>query len=294
MRIKIGGGPVEMFTAGKARDVQKKIQDQILGAITRETIEVNVPRIQRLGDAIRATATLEALQLFNVVGDIIDKREGGVSALTMRGRGPSAFKGSTITWPALNFRYALWKERRAARRMMTLKRRPNRAKQSEGLRRAGSFFILDGKLRAYLKRSGASIVLSRYGGVQVDVDTTGLPGRGRRLREFALNKGDGSLSSERDMKILLGRIRVSIFPRISPSLLPGLASQRWSETFQQATFEKATLPGTIANKLSGGRGPYRPLVLPVTQFFVMNRIPGVITAQINKTLGRTVRSSAIQ
>lgn len=319
MKIRIGGqhgapqtvslrpvgnrlGPTRARTLGDSemRDLQGKIGDRILSGIMRSVIDVSEYRLGRLRDELQAVATLEALKLFSAVTKVMDSRRGRIVGADIGAQGG-------VDWKPLNYRYALWKEQRLAGRASgRLAARSKRESAAAYRMRAAAFasrqtnshFFLDHRLRAYFGRSGPSIVMSRFGGVQVEIDNLAADPRARSRKVLSYEGMDAS-ESDRSMRVPLGRIRATIFPRLSARLMPGLASGRWTDVLSRSDFEQTYLPtasagksASIADKLSGGRGPYRPLVLPITQFFILNRIPDALARNIDRALGRTVRSNA--
>lgn len=261
MKVRIGN---QRFAGADVRRIEAAVEKTILDVVRVEAIEISKGRMQKLARELQTVATLEALKLFSLVSNVIDSGERGFS-----------FAGGQVRWEKLNYLYQLRKQRRAAGRFG---KSASKADISRAAARAGGFFILSGRLKAYFKRQGSSIVLNRFGGVKVDVNTTGLS------RSLALK-------IDSDVKFELGRINVSIFPKIDPSLMPMMASRQWADVTPRATFERAMLPEGVANKLSGGRGPYRPLVLPLTQYFMLVRIPGALRSQISKATRTTIRSA---
>jgi hypothetical protein len=85
----------------------------------------------------------------------------------------------------------------------------------------------------------------------------------------------------------LGEIHAHIFPRVASGLLPGLASNTWTAASRSADLEYAIMPKRSSEKLSGGlNGPYRPLVLPIVQFYILKRIPYILEKGLKKAVSK--------
>ena len=136
------------------------------------------------------------------------------------------------------------------------------------------------------------MVEGRFGGVTIDVqpaqavtNSLDMDGKGKPQDYRAISEGDRPSNST-----LLGKINIRIFPNIATSLLPGLASRRWSDTGStNGAMERAMLAPSVALKLAGGgvggtEVPYRPLILPITQFWMLVRIPNAIARALKANI----------
>lgn len=264
--LKFDGMP----TSAEIQRFEKLVKDNILDQAEDIIFDVSNPRLKRLTADIMEAARVEAYRMFDEIGHLIDGGAEGISH-------PSG----SLWWPDLSYKYAIWKS-------SFLRGRAGRKKEHARMRSsytgANNFFRLSGGLQSYFQRQGRSIIASRFGGVSADV----------KLQGNSDNRTIRSREGRRELDIELGRIQVQIFPRISPALMPMLASGRWTDTPKRAAFERAMLPKGVADKLSGGRGPYRPLVLPITQLWIIHRIPGAISREIDRSLKTTLKSNAIK
>lgn len=274
MKIRIGGGPLSDQQATQLRlskvptstdlaKIENAIRDSLLASIKEEVLAISPQRLQKMADAVRMAATLEALKLFGEIGSLIDSQARGIQGI--------------VRWKPLSYQYEIWKG--SYLRGRAKRGRGRHADVARASAAANSFFALSGRLNAYFKKNGHSIVLNRFGGVRVEADVSRLP-----KRRLTLIDATAEVQG-RSFKFNLGRISVHMFPSISPHLMPMLASGRWSDTSEKASFERAMLPKGVADKLSGGkRGTYRPLVLPMTQFFILKRIPAAIQVAVSKQI----------
>lgn len=264
--LKFDGMP----TTAQIQRFEKIVQDVVLDQVEDVIVDVSNPRLKRLTADVLEAARLEAFKMFDEIVHLID---GGSEGITH----PSG----SLWWPDLSLKYHQWKADFLRGRAG---RKGEHARMRAAYTGANNFFLLSGKLRAYFLRQGRSIIASRYGGVMADVKLVGHHGN-RRLRDR---------QGREELNVELGRIQVQIFPRISPALMPMLASGRWTETPKRASFERAVLPKRAADKLSGGRGAYRPLVLPITQLWIIHRIPNAIRREVERSLKTTLKSNAIR
>jgi hypothetical protein len=91
-------------------------------------------------------------------------------------------------------------------------------------------------------------------------------------------------------KEFLGALRIHIFPRIGPALLPGLASGRWTQTTTDGRFERQLFGNAQwVRKLAGPPGRQRPIMQPVVQFWILHRIPRAIVPVLQKWMEANTR-----
>ncbi len=247
---------------------EKRLKTAILSGVKEQATYLSKPHIERLGAVLLTVATETAHQLFDVLADKMDGIDGGgLSGLDL-GQGADLagydWRGS-VAWAPLTRDYI---------------RRKVREKGSA----ADHPFRWSGRMYNYFRQYGVNIVDSRFGGVNLKIDTDGLTNT--RLRDPAADIGyadDGTLQ-----KFLLGRLKLSIFPRLDTSMLPGLASNRWTKTLQDAQFESAVFEDLkTEHKLANHAGEHRPFVTPAVQFWILVRIPAAIQQTLKQYLNRT-------
>lgn len=260
MKILVGGARFQVGpgAAGLAK-VSEKIEQSVFNQIENQTTRAAPAIMSRIKTRLLADTTREAEKMFDVVGDVIDKPRYSISGLQFSDlmRGTSTVQGfqaigGRVEWPGLSLQYSMKKAR---------DRPANKYRM----------FRYSNAMRNYLRRSGPSIVRGRLGGIKVDV------------KPLAKNAERVTQSYIRDF--LIGRLTVTIFPRLSPMLAPGLSTRRWTDVDKSGAMEKAIFSGTrTAQKLVNRMSPYRPLVAPTVQFFILNRIPNQIRRTLLKNL----------
>jgi hypothetical protein len=287
MRVRVGDGTFNTVKGDAAiRAVTDKLEAQIMSSIKAEAMEFSYDRMKKVRDQLEAVVTLDAMGMLSNAASIIDANQKGFTSANLPGGLDIRGAGGSIRWPALTPKYALWKANREKNRIAALKRglaSPRNLKsfkrQRSQIAKAESMFYLDGQLRSYFKRGGRTVV-NRMGGIDISL-TTERPdtvGGRRKLNTIDTTKG---------VRWKLGEIHAHIFPRVVAGLLPGLASNRWTDTSKYADFEHGILPTRIFEKLSGGKhGPYRPLVLPIVQFYILKRIPYILEKGLKKAVSK--------
>lgn len=270
MKVRVGKKDVAQGSVGQ------ELADQIVSAAVNRTFAVTPQRLRELAMRLELAANEEALYLFDAISQVIERGRDNFSAGQI-GNPKDANPSGVVRWAKLSPAYARWKARRgtAAKRGSTTRV----GRSSRYVQQYAGMYTLSGDLKRYFDRNGASIVLNRFGGVRVQVNTKSLQGSTVRGR------GTATLRTE------LGRITVTIFPRVSQSLMPMLASRRWDKTDKYTFLERNMLPPHVADKLSGGQhGPVRPLVTPTVQFFILHRIPGAISRELRRSFRDTLRT----
>ena len=303
MRIKVGRGSWTDLDSGKSRRPtagMKKAANEMGGLVLEnimgEAASVSPGMLKKLGARIRLAANMEAALLMDTVFDVLEQnsgnasRPGGMSAKSMAHPNPvagiNAKTRGSVSWAPLTDRYYWAKSRKY----------PGPWRAGGRHREPGSedkFFELSGELKAYLSSQGRTIT-NKFGGVTVSVKLKGMArGRGDRNtgyggRELAMARAAGPRPERSFEEAFLGRITVKIFPNISPMLLPMLSSRSWTTGSPDGAFEAAYVGNqTMRQRLSGnGIGRQRHLLQPITQFFILNRIPTTITNTINRYIGR--------
>lgn len=146
------------------------------------------------------------------------------------------------------------------------------------------YFQHTGDLRRTMRGMRASYPAS-LGGVEVTART-----RGKRAQQ---NLRRSAQDGQR-RRVAFGELEIKIFPRVPANLFPGLLNGHWDTWDHQARLEASSfVPANIREKLAGPRqGGYayrfRPMLGPVTQFWILHRIPAAIaTAIANGTRTRS-------
>lgn len=274
MKVRIGGVQHQWSPgASKAVEITNQIAGSLASVVINNAYELTPRFLRRLKLRLQAAATAEANRIFGVILAAMDQTRSSTSGLsysdvmsgTSLAPGINA-PGGRIIWPELSYAYAIRKGR-------TRPQNKNR------------FFQNSGQLRNYFTRQGASIVRSRLGGVQVTVDES--PAHSAASRRY-----DGrtvwrrAILPEEVSNLLLGRVEVSMFPRLTPALAPMLSTRRWTDAGSGA-MERQMFSGTRAvNKLVNRNRPYRPLVAPTVQFFMLVRIPSAIKRALSTYLSK--------
>ena len=277
MKVRIGS---QVFQSGpgagalKAREIEDQIAGNLASIAIKDAYDLSPRLLRGMRSRLQAGAMAEADRIFDVVTSIMDKPQGTPAGFVytdlMRGVSLDPTiraQGGRITWPDFSSRYYMFKKRN----------------YSANRRR---FFRLTNHLQSYFSRQGSSIVRNRLGGIQVSVDTS--PAHGAQVRRYAGNTvWRRAILPEEVSKLLLGRVEVTMFPRLSPALAPMLSTRRWTDA-GRGGMERQMFAGTrTMHKLINGNRPYRPLVSPVVQFFMLVRIPNAIRRALNNYLSRT-------
>lgn len=279
MKVIIGGNKtprkVLSFPTGTPPvGLERQLSEEILQVMANRTFAVSPERLQRLANQLEAAAEAEAYKLFEVIDSIVGRRQL-VFGSPQISNPLDPEVGGRITWKPLSPDYAQWKGRSVARARRGGNGRFGSVRPNAGM------FVLTGTMKNYFGRSGRTIVKNRFGGVRVKADTS------------QMSQSADAYFGRANATVILGRIQIQIYPLISPALMPMLASRRWTDVGPHSLFERETMAPMTANKLSGGEhGPYRPLVLPITQFFILHRIPGAISRELKRSLRTTLRSRA--
>lgn len=298
MKIRLGG------TSVSASDLEYKLGKTIMAGIERESIVLSKPRIKALAAEISIVANTEAEKLGDKMVELMDRDmrtvDGAIDALSyqdlMRGVTlPQGFspvgelgQGEVLVWFGLSQEYIKRKQREFSSSRLSGESGASRRTRYPPER----MFEYTGRLRSYFSTFGESFVRNRLGGVRVKVKTPdelrSTSRRGMTLTpEISYTRTPQTtytgqkLGSYRD--VLMGAIEVTIFPKVDSNLVPLLASGSWMDAFQShGEFERQVLSTAdgdamlAAIKLTNRDRPYRPLLLPVVQFWMQIRIPAMI------------------
>jgi hypothetical protein len=287
MKVQIGGVQRSLVSAADLEKAEDAVANLITANAVASVMDVSVKSLTRLEERIRTAATAETARMMDVIVAIMDKPQPGLSPgisgsdLT---RGTNLFASGRLGWKPLSDRYARSKDLMARSWGLT-------GKAARG--RSSRYFTHRGTLRNYLKGRGASIIKNRLGGMDVQVDKklraeSYMSGNNKYvtkgLKDIVWESSDGAGDAA---SIVLGRVTLTMFPRLSPAMAPMLATRRWTDAGDGA-MEKAMFGGTkTLSKLLNRRNAYRPIITPVVQFFMLSRIP----AAVNRAVTDNIRKS---
>lgn len=281
MKVQIGGVRRSIANQSDLRRAEEDISKLITAGAVAEAIELTPRFLDRLEDRVRRAATGEAERMMDIIVSLMDKPQPGAnpgisgSDLT---RGTDLFASGNLSWKPLSDRYARSKDLMVRRWGMTGK--TARARSSR-------YFVNKATLRNYLKGRGPTIIKNRLGGMEVTVDRK-LTDRSFMSANHKWTPRASDLIMDGDVgKIVLGRVTLTMFPRLSPAMAPMLATRQWTSGGDGA-MEKAMFGGTkTLHKLLNRRASYRPLITPVVQFFMLSRIPAAVNRSVTDYLRRT-------
>lgn len=192
---------------------------------------------------------------------------------------PATPMGGSVEWAPLSRR---WMHQRRNKAYFRKTGQPNNGrwvnqKQNE------AFFLDTGQLKAQV-RALRETYPQTLGGVRV------------RIKEYDKRRQTKNRLLLDTSRFSLAELDIDIFPNARPNLFPGLLTGQWDRIDTRAALENSDLlPGSMREKLSGPRRrgfPYRfrPMFGPVTQFWMMHRIPVAIAVAINNGTRKRDRS----
>lgn len=248
----------------------KEVEREMLTQIGERTLALSGGRLRKLQEAVKLAVYKEAFYMFDKAIQVIEKSRSRALGSVMLGGGEvigfrasdlgsgtavGRFGGSVpfgeIIWPDLSPKWAAHK----------LKTQPTVANR---------FFQYSGRLVSQLENRGYQVGrIANMGGVSVSLKP------GRVIDERKLTRGDP--------RMILANIEINIFPSLNASILPMLASKRWTDT-NEGAFESKVFGGMTGKKLTGPEDRHRPLFQPLTQFWIAYRIPVAVRYAINRTL----------
>jgi hypothetical protein len=271
VKVRIGG---QTLKDPSLYEVQKRVSKQILKGIVADVEELGDKEVTRIAGLIREVAVDEAHKLFATLGDLIGQMKDGDSlsaAQLMAGTSYAtltAFSDAetpratgNMQWPSLTLAY--WQRKKAQYPDVV-----------------NNFFQRTGAMKAEFTTFGASLSDNLLGGVDVTSSPT------------PMLPADLDDPTERAAQILMGSISVKIFPRVSPALLPGLASNAWTDVYMSGEFERDIFGDEegafrTGEKLANHIGHYRPFVAPAVQFWILTRIPNAIFRRLRTFLTKS-------
>lgn len=266
MKVRVGGVSRTIRSQADISAVETQITNAIVKGVVSEAVELTPRFLRRLAQRVQVAATLEASKIFSVISENIGKPRQAINSqnLTaddlMRGvprSGIPAYTGYYVPWPELNYRYA--------------RRKRKRFPGSEY-----NMFRYSGAMQRYFGRQGPSIIRNRLGGMSVQVSEAP-KGAARSLDQ----------APAENARIALGKVSLTMFPRLSPAMAPMLSTRRWTDAGDGA-MERAVFGGTrTLEKLLNRRNSYRPLVTPTVQFFMLTRIPAAVNRSMRDYFNRT-------
>lgn len=273
MRIRISSlrrGP-KIFSADQIAGFQNELRNSIMERVGEIAVGSSQIRVRNLAKEIDRRLSLEFQALFRAVVGVIDNSRShtvktlhkvrqeyyttGFTASQLPG-GKFTALGDSMPQGGLN-----WLDLSKAWAAEKLRTRPATANK---------FFIYTGRLRRQLLQPGYALSKFRqFGGSSVDYKGI------KPLQKRLLQKGDANT--------VLAEMQVSFLSDIPSSLLPMLASRRWTDNSDGA-FERRMIGGVTGDKLAGPDGRYRPLFQPLLQFWIAYRFPSVIAASVRKVM----------
>lgn len=253
------------------QEVTESLNERFGIGTARMTRNAFLKLVMRIQDA----AEFEAQRLFSAAADIAERSKAGsfrreekwdimrerhgfdnsdLGGTTQVYNGTGVARSGGINWVDLTPRWV-------------------RFKRYSHPQNANKFFKHRGRLVAQLRTpSNQAAWVTRFGGIKVTANQA--VGRLKRRRK-----------TEVERKWVIGDLTIKVFPNISASLLPMLASHRWSD-HGNGEFENAFFRGVMREKLVGPVLRHRPLLQPITQFWMAFRIPRAIERAINRELKR--------
>lgn len=253
-----------------------EIRGRMMENIMRAAIPLNRKKVDALAKELVEAADHETLSLFTAVaahtGKLGGKPGGLVNAIFGSDLAyPGEQDGGVVQWKRLSERYSNWKANKGHKRNKRTRNKSRITYHTE-------IHDLTGTMKRYFERNGSYIVHNRFGGIKANINYDG-------ISEYRLVTDDKRYKNRG-----LGRIDLVIFPRLAPNLLPMLSGRTWSKTGDGTHLERELLPERTADKLSGGKyGPVRPLVLPIVQFYILNRIPGAVQRRLKQQFRTLLR-----
>lgn len=280
MKVRIGGVPRPAASSTDLAQLEKAIANMVVDGAVSSATELTPRILKRLEQRVRLAAMTEASRMMAMIVSLIDTpRREGISYQDLRRGAPRDFLEGAVRqgfnirgnapWAPLTVNYALRKHK--ARRHNT-----------------NHMFRYNSTMRHYLKGRAQTIINNRLGGVRVEVNN--------HLKHSHVSRGNNKLvgleridnfdASGNTAKVILGRVTLTMFPLLSPTLAPMLSTRRWTSS-GDGQLERHLFGGTkTAHKLTNGRGQYRPLVTPVLQFFMLSRIPAAVNASVRDYMRR--------
>lgn len=236
-------GPLKNLVIQLERETNKEA-NKMFATIVRI---IDMPRSMTLGRDVPGV-TLSMMQYGRTPND----RKNGSKAKLDFPKGLAPWGGS-IKWKTLS---VAW--------------RNQKYKKARGTE--NKFFVgTTGKLKDQLEKNSESYMRQWFGGVTVSSDYAMTAGPGRR-----------KILKDATVPEILADVQIHIFPKVAPTLFPGLASRRWTDVDTDGKLERRIVSGALMQKkLTNGFIPHkRPLLQPVAQFWLMYRIPAVIRTRL--------------
>jgi len=280
--MKVIVGKQLLTGANVAGLVEQEIRAGLNDRLMNGTAALTRPALNKLIERTEVVAEQEAMKIFGAAADIIDKSKAGPYRMMIKHPGflgnnawdqqreRHGFDQSDLGGPTQIFTHHGITPM-GGMNWIDLSSRWVRMKMYKDLKRgpqnARKFFADTGNLKGTL-RSGQNQAswISRFGGIKIKShhDVTKL----RQYRKTQIEK-----------RWVLGELEIQIFPNISQALLPMLSSHRWTD-HNEGAFENMLFSGKTRDKLVGPPGRHRPLLQPITQFWMAFRIPAAIKRSI--------------
>jgi hypothetical protein len=276
--MKVIVGKQLLTGANVAGLVEQEIRAGLNDRLMNGTAALTRPALNALIERTEVVAEQEAMKIFGTAADIIDKSKAGPYRMIIKHPG---FLGNNA-WDQQRERHGFDQgdlggptqifthhgiSPTGGMNWIDLSSRWVRMKMYRNPQNARRFFKNNSTLVGnFRSRPNQAAWVSRFGGIKIKShhDTSKL----RQFRKTTIEK-----------RWVLGGLEIQIFPNISQALLPMLSSHRWTD-HNDGAFENMLFSGKTRDKLVGPPGRHRPLLQPITQFWMAFRIPAAIKRSI--------------
>lgn len=274
MRIYVSGaGRWREYNVNQIDDFLFELRDSILAEIRDDAFGLSELRFEILQRKLSQVVREETQNIFQTAVDIISKP---VRSYTYRGIQSPLLRSTEVT----AFDSNLFGPRTLADMAMmpmggSVQWRDLTVKWAQKKRRTrpgteDKFFIHTGSLLNWLRRPKTiGGKAGGFGGVvvqRVKMDD---------LKQRRLSRGDKEWA--------LAQLSIQVYPNIPAMLLPMLTQFDWRAS-SEGLFEKRMIGGMIGEKLAGPEGYHRPLLQPLTQFWIAYRLPRVVAMTVRNVM----------
>jgi hypothetical protein len=159
-----------------------------------------------------------------------------------------------------------------------------RRKQRDGF--GGSWFKRTGELEDYLGNLGSDEYEAAFG--PVTVLFTRLPSAATEGARLTNTSAKGQVSSK---TVAVGRLEVLVFNRITPAMMPGLATMDYRSNPQPGVGAAQLLSGDQAVKLQAGKQS-RPAIDPFVSFYLTRAIPNAVWRRTERVVKDSARRTS--
>lgn len=274
MRIRVSSpGRFKEYQAGQIDDFLWELRESILAQMESDVYDLSQYRIKKIGAVVNAVVNYETGAIFQTAANIISESKSFTHAL-MKTKFYSApevpgFSASRI-YDAKNMMDLAAMPMMGGVNWRDLTQRWARTKRRNYPGSEKKFFIYSGSLLNWMRREKyGSGKAGKFGGATVRRSMVS------DLKKRRLTRGDTEWA--------LDRLVIEVYPNIPSILLPMLTSFDWRD-HSEGLFEKRMIGGVIGDKLAGPEGYHRPLLQPLTQFWIAYRLPRVVAQTIERVL----------